>query len=333
MKPIRLLYLSQQDVVQTGLDLAQAVKVVIEVLTEHGRGRFENPPKPGVHPLSDAFIHAMPGYLPRKKAIGLKWVSGFSSNAKRRLPTITGLIVLNHPRTGFPLAIMEAAYITALRTAAVSGVAARHLARPDAQVLGIVGAGVQGRYNLLTLRQVLPALRRVQVYDINAGILRDFTKTMTKHVPLEIQPAKSAEEAIRGADVVVTATGVLGKPIFFERWIRRSGVLVLPVHSKGWETSALRRADKFVVDDWQQFSSVLGQRGGYYWPLPRLHAELGQIVVGLKPGRQSPDERIVNINFGMAIHDVAMAQRAYALARRTGLGKELTLMDRLLPLM
>ena len=138
MKKIEFLYLSQKEVIEVGLTMKDTIDIVEDVLTEHGAGQFENPPKPGIHPQKDAFIHAMPGYLPRKNAGGLKWVSGFSGNYKYGLPSIMGLIVLNDVNTGQPLAVMDGGYITNMRTAAVSAVAVKFLAKKDARVLGLV---------------------------------------------------------------------------------------------------------------------------------------------------------------------------------------------------
>ena len=120
MKQTQFLYLSQEDVVNVGLTMKEAILIVEDCLKEHGLKQYENPPKPGVHPLQDAFIHAMPGYLPRKGACGMKWVSGFPKNPAHDLPTIMGLIILNDVNTGQPVAVLDGAYITALRTAAVS---------------------------------------------------------------------------------------------------------------------------------------------------------------------------------------------------------------------
>ncbi len=333
MNRIEMLYLSQQEVIDAGLELTDAIDIVEAVLREHGEGRYENPPKPGVHPLHDAFLHAMPGYLPRMRAAGLKWVGGFSSNPARGLPTITGLIVLNDVATGLPTAVMDCAYITALRTAAVSAVAAKYLANRDARVLGIAGAGVQGRYNLLMLAQVLPDLQVARVYDPDAAALERYVESMGRRVGFRVEAGVSAEAVLRGADVAVTATGVLDEVLFVDEWVRREGVLVLPIHSRGWELKALREADKFVVDDWQQFHAVLFGPGGFYenQPAPTLHAQLGEVVCGARPGRQCPRERIVTLNFGMAIHDVAMATEVLRRARAKGMGTSLLLQDGALP--
>ena len=102
---------------------------------------------------------------------------------------------------------------------------------------------------------------------------------------------------------------------------------MLPVHTRGWEKSMLSKADKFIVDDWDQFNNALGGSDGYYAPLPDLYAELGEIVVGQKPGRENPAERIVNLNFGMAIHDVLMATQVLERAREKGIGMMLPLLE------
>lgn len=330
MPSINFLYLSMQDVIDVGLTFGEAVDIVEDVFREHGAKQYENPPKPGVHPRDDAFIHAMPGYLVQKKAVGLKWVSGFSSNPIKGLPTIMGLIILNDVETGQPIAAMDGAYITALRTAAASGVSARYLANEDCKVIGLVGAGIQGRYHLLTLNEVLSGIEHAKVFDTNNGVLERFVATMDEMLPFKLEAGRSAEDVIKGADIVVTATGKLDQPIFEEQWVKE-GALLLPVHTRGWEVKMLDRADKLVTDDWAQFCEYAGPPHGFYSSLPDPYFELGEIIVGTKPGRESRSERIINFNVGIAIHDVAMASVVLDRARQNGKGTTLTLMDRALP--
>ena len=330
MKRIELLYLSQKEVIDVGLTMKNAISIVEDVLREHGLKEFENPPKPGIHPLSDAFIHAMPGYLPRKKACGIKWVSGFAGNSKYDLPTIMGLIILNDVNTGQPLAVMDGGYITNMRTAAVSAVAAKYLANKDAKVLGIVGAGIQGRYHLMSLKEVLDGIEVARVFDIHSEVSRKLISLMSEQVPFRIEACNSIQEVMEGADVVLTATGHLDERIFKEALVKE-GMLVLPVHTRGWEKSVLSKLDKFIVDDWKQFNSFVGGADGYYAPLPDLYAELGEIVVGKKPGRESREERIIDFNVGVAIHDVSMASEVLTLAREKGLGTMLPFMEENLP--
>jgi ornithine cyclodeaminase/alanine dehydrogenase len=326
MKQVEFLYLSQKDVIDARLSMRDCISIVEDVLTEHGHKSFENPPKPGIHTLEGAFIHAMPGFLPRKNAAGMKWVSGYSENFKYGLPAIMGLIVLNDTNTGQPIALMDGGYITALRTAAASGVSAKYLAAKDSGVVGIVGTGVQGRFHLLSLKEVLPGIEEIKVIDTNPSVLEEFLSLANEHGFSNVTTCASAQEVIEGTDVIVTATGHLEERVYKEAWVKE-GALILPVHTRGWEKSMLSKAEKFIVDDWEQFNNALGGLDGYYAPLPELYAELGEIVVGRKPGRENPAERIVNLNFGMAIHDVLMATHVLERAREKGLGVTLPLLE------
>lgn len=330
MNPIEVLFLSQEEIAAAGLTMKAAIDIVEGAFADHGRGLFENPPKPGIHPRQDAFIHAMPAYLPRQSAAGVKWVSGYSGNPGRGLPNIIGLLVLNDVDTGRPLAIMEAGLITAVRTAAVSGVAARYLARPEAETLGIVGAGVQGRYHLLALTEVLPGLKRVMVYDTHRPTLRAYVDGFSGRLPVTIAAAESAQAVIRAADVVVTATGRLEETVYHEAWVQ-AGALVLPVHMFGWDPGFLTAADMLVVDDWNQFRPYIERHGRQYTPLPHPQAELGQIVIGAKPGRPAGDARILNFNLGIAIHDVAIGAYVLKRARAKNLGTCLRLLSQPTP--
>lgn len=329
MKCIELLYLSQEDVVAAGMTMPETIAVVEDVLREHGLGATENPPKPGVHP-ANSFIHAMPGYLPRKRAAGLKWVSSFSGNTGLGMPPVMGLIILNDVQTGQPLAVMDCRWITAMRTGAVSAVAARYLAAKKATVVGIIGAGIQGRYNLLALAAVQPQLELVRVFDINRRTADGLVDVLSGELKLRFEVERSAQAVIEGADIIVTATGRLDQPVFKERWIA-PGSLVLPVHHRGWENRTLHAVDKFITDDWQQLKLAHEKVGGFDGPLPDRHAELGQIIGGLKPGRENETERIIDFNYGLAIEDVAVAGEIYIRAKAKGLGRILPLMEGELP--
>lgn len=125
----QLLYLSQADVASVGLTMAEIINALEEMFHEKGEGRVEMPPKPGIHTRPDAFIHAMPAYIPALESAGMKWVSGYPENQKRGLPYITGLLILNDAETGIPLSVMDCVWITAMRTGAATAVAAKYLAR------------------------------------------------------------------------------------------------------------------------------------------------------------------------------------------------------------
>lgn len=330
MKPIKLKFLSQEDILRSGLSMQETISIVEKVFVEHGNEHYENPPKPGIHPKTDAFVHAMPAYLKRMQIAGMKWVSGFSSNAQHDLPNVMGIIILNDVETGQPLAIMEGGLITAMRTAAVSGVSAKYLAQPSASTVGIVGAGVQGRFHLAALKEVLPEIKKVKIYDIHEPTLAAYVKGFKQIMPFDIIIEKSVENTVKGSDVVVTATGNLSQTLYFERWIKQ-GALVLPVHMFGWEKTAITNMDKFIVDDWDQFSTYINLHGRQYTPLPDLDAQLGEIVANKKQGRASSSERIINFNLGIAVHDIAVANKIFLKAMDAKIGKTLELMRHLPP--
>lgn len=325
MKSVDFLFLSQEEVLQVGLTMPKIIEIVEKVFYEHGIKRVENPPKPGIHPVPSAFLHAMPAFLPELNAAGMKWVSSYPTNYQHDLPSVMGVIIVNDVQTGKPLAMMDCRWITAARTGAVSAVAAKYLARKGAETLGIVGAGIQGRFNLLAIREVLTGLKLVKYFDISEENLKTTVKKMNDSLPFRVVGSRSVQEVIESSDVIVTATGKLEKVIYFEKWVK-SGALVLPVHHRGWENQVIQKADKFITDDWAQLSNAAKVVGGFDGPLPDPYAELGEIVSGQKPGREKDEERIVDFNYGLAMEDIAIAQQVFNKATEIGLGQRLMLM-------
>jgi len=325
-----LLYLSRADVEAVGLGVAEIVALVELALGAHGRGEVAIAPTTSLMPAPDTFLRAMAAHVPAVGAVGLKWLISAAHNPARGLPLTGGLLVLADSETAMPRAIMDAAWITAMRSAAVTAVAAKYLARPEAATVAIVGAGVQGRAHLLMLPVVLPALRRARVYDLQPAATAACLAEMAPRVSYALEAAPSAEEAIRGADVVVTATAVLADPRPFveQDWLA-PGVLGAPLELDcAWQPAALFAADKFVTDSYPQLARMAEgayQARNFPQGLPPLHAELGQVVCGARPGREGPAERIVALNAGLPIHDVTVGQRVYEQARARGVGTWLAL--------
>ncbi len=188
----KLLYLSRGDVESVALDMPTILKLLEEAFKEKGHGKVEMPPKPGIHTMPDAFIHAMPAFIPSLHSAGIKWVSGYPENFKRSLPYITGLLILNNDETGIPYAVMDCTWITAYRTGAASGLSAKYLARPKSEVAGILACGVQGRTNLEALACLFP-LKRVYAYDILPEAQARFVKDAKAKYKFEVVSAKSPE--------------------------------------------------------------------------------------------------------------------------------------------
>lgn len=226
-----LLYLTQAEVVETGLTPDDVLDRVRIALTEHGRKDVEMPAKIGLHPLPDTLMHAMPAWVPQEKACGIKWVSCFPDNYKYKLPQTSGLLVLNCPETGWPVCIMDAIWITAKRTAGVTAIACEFLARADTVEIGMIGAGVQGREHVQLLPKVLPGLKKIKVTDRFPKVAEKLRADLQPMIPdVEIALCDTIEQVVRGSSVVVSATEVLteAKPQVRDEWIE-TGALVAPV--------------------------------------------------------------------------------------------------------
>lgn len=320
----RLLYLSRADVEAVGVTMPEIIDALDEAFRQHGAGKVEMPPKPGVHARPDAFIHAMPCYIPGPEAIGVKWVAGYPDNPQRGLPYISGLLVLNDADTGLPLAVMDCTWITAKRTGAATALAARHLARPDSQTVGILGCGVQGRSNLEAL-QVLFPVRRVMAYDRKLENALRFADEMRARWDVEVAVADQPRQAVSGCDLVVTAGPILRQPhaTIQAGWLEPGAFASLVDFDSYWDRPALAEVDKFCTDDLPQLEHY--QQMGYFQQIPPVHASLGELVTGRKPGRQSPAERTMAANLGLALDDMATAPIVYRRAVERQIGRWLPL--------
>lgn len=325
-----LLYLSRADVEAAAVPMAAIIERLEAAFREKGLGRVEMPPKPGIHPGppgNDNFIHAMPACIAALGAAGVKWVSGFPGNPDRGLPYISGLLILNDPETGLPTAVMDATWITAMRTGAATAVAVRRLARTGASSLGILGCGVQGRTNLEAVAAVLPGLREVRSHDISPERAGRYIEEMRPRFPgLRFEPAGTPRAAVEGSDVIVTAGPILRdpRPVLVPEWLAE-GCLGVPLdYDSYWTPEALGRADRFYTDDTRQLLHTAAG-GVYFRRIPEVYADLGEVLAGLKDGRRHDRERLVSMNLGIAMDDMATATLVLEAARRRGLGTPLPL--------
>ncbi|MDI6770057.1 MAG: ornithine cyclodeaminase family protein [Anaerolineales bacterium] len=315
----KLLYLSRADVEKTALDMPAILRLLEEAFGEKGRGKVEMPPKPGIHTMPDAFIHAMPAYIPSLKSAGIKWVSGYPENYKRGLPYITGLLILNDVETGIPLAVMDCAWITAYRTGAASGLSAKYLARPNSEVAGILACGVQGRTNLEALACFFP-LKRVYAYDILPDVQEKYIAEMKAKFDFEIIGVNEPKQAVVESDLVVTSGPILKHPTptIEKDWFKPGAFGSAVDFDSYWSGGALAQIDRISTDDHAQFQYY--KSVGYFQQTPDPYADLGEIVAGLTPGRQSDSERTLAINLGLAMDDMAVAPEIYRRAREKGIG-------------
>ena len=274
------------------------------------------------------------------KAAGLRLSGGsyfaakvngnFPLNPERfGLPTIQGVVVLCDAERGRPLAVMDSMELTALRTAAATGVAARHLARPDSKVATVCGCGVQGRVQLRALAEVLP-LEKVYAFDADASRADEFAREMSDELGLKVAPASTLREAAGESDVCVTCTPSR-RPVLMRGDVR-PGAFVAGVGAdnplKQELDPALMASGKIVADILEQCASI----GDLHHAIEAgavkrsdVYAELGEIVAGLKPGRTSAEETFIFDSTGTALQDVAAAAVVYEKAVRAGVGVSLNL--------
>lgn len=320
----KVLYLSRKDVETVGLGMSEIIAALDKMFKEKGEGRVEMPPKPGIHTRPDAFIHAMPAYIPSIGAAGMKWVSGYPENQKKGLPYITGLLILNDAETGIPIAIMDCTWITAMRTGAATAVAAKYLARKNSSTVGIIACGVQGSSNLEALA-CLFKLTKVKAYDLYPEVSERFAIEMGQKLQIEIEIVKEPRQAVVDLDMVVTSGPILKNPtpVIEAGWLAE-GSFASPVDFDSfWQRSALEQADKLVTDDISQMAYY--RRAGYFGETPEPYADLGEIAAGKKPGRESDSERTIAINLGLALDDIATAPLIYKLAKKKSVGTVLPL--------
>ena len=325
---MELVYLSKADIEGLGMSMREVIEALDGGFAAKGRGDTEMPPKPGIHTRPDCFIHAMPAYVREPEVAGLKWVSGYPPNTAKGLPYITGLLVLNDPETGVPLAVMDCAWITAMRTGASAGISARYLGRRDSGVAGFVGCGVQARTSLIALVEELPALAQVRCYDLLPAATRAFIAEMAARFPdLRFTSCRSAVDAAGLADVVVTAIPIVVDPApELDAGVLPAGALAVSLdYDSAWTSAAMHECDKFCADDVPQLLATKDQ-GVYFQGIPEsIHADLGDLSAHTRPGRESDDERIFSMNMGIAVDDMVTARVLYERALERDAGARLPL--------
>ena len=324
---MKMLYLSQDDVKNTGLTMAEIIEAVEKGFVEMGNGRVEMPPKPGIHPGQggDNFIHAMPAFIPEMDAAGVKWVSGYPVNQEKGLPYINGLLILNDPETGMPLSVMDCAWITAMRTAAASAVSAKYLARPESSTIGILACGVQGHTNLEAMNVLFP-LKKVMAFDPSAENAQALAKYGRETLGLDVEIVEDPKLAVTGCDIVVTSGPILKVPhaTIKSGWLDEGAFVSCVDFDSFFSRNALAEASKWTTDNLAQYNHYK-DNVGFFTDCPEVYAELGELVTGKKKGRENDTEKTFAANLGLAMEDMAVAPILYRKAVEKNIGTWLPL--------
>jgi ornithine cyclodeaminase/alanine dehydrogenase len=321
---MEMTYLSRADVESLALPMARVIDVATAALIEKASGLVQMPPKTDLHPRPSSFLHAMPAHLPSSGATGLKWVGGYPRNGERGLPYISGLVIMNESDTGIPIGVLDATWITAMRTGACTGVTARALARPDATTLAVLGCGVQGRTNAEALKLACPTLTQLSCYDIVREHAEAYAQEMSR-LGYATKVCASPEEAVTGADVLVTAGPIERHPTpsIAGAWLKE-GVVAIPLDFDSYlRADAFARATALYTDDCAQLEHF--RMMGYFSRVPAVKREISHLLTGEDPGRRTPADVIISINLGIGLLDVALAQELVREAKKRGVGHTLPL--------
>ncbi len=314
-----LLYLSREDVEAVGLEMPTIIDLLEKAYLEKSQDKVQAPAKPSIYPQADSFITAMPAFIPSMRSAGIKWISGFPGNPQYGLPYIAGILVLNDVETGLPYAVMDCTWITAQRTGAKTAIAAKYLARPDSETVGILACGVQGRTNLSALAGIFP-IRKVLAYDIDGHAQARFIRDMRDQFDFEIVAASDPYQAVMKSDIVVTSGPIIKKPTptIQAGWLQPGGFASAVDYDSYWSSAALAQMDILATDDLTQF--LFHRQMGYFEATPDPNLELEDLVSGARPGRQDPEQRILAMNLGLAMDDMAVAPEIYHRAQDRDLG-------------
>lgn len=307
-----MLFLSDADIAKN-LTMQETIETVEEAFKEYAKGNVVLPTRSTIMvPKYNGSISFMPSYLTGLDAQATKIISIYPDNRAKGLPTTIAWIVVNDPKTGMVKAFMDATYLTAMRTGAITGVAAKYLAPKDAKTVAIFGAGVQGRtqtWAACTVRDI----KKVYVYDLYPEARKKFAEAMSKQLGIEVIPAESGEEACKDADIVLTAT-TSPKPVIKREWLKdRVHVSAIGAFYPDWREldTATVAESKLVIDDMEGIELEAGdillpiKEGAITWD--HVHAELKQLVSGKKEGRTTEDTITVFKSVGIAIQDSSVA--------------------------
>jgi alanine dehydrogenase len=309
------------------LNMEETMETVEQAFREKGYGKTQMPPK--MYLTFDEYrgdVRVMPSYLKTMDSAGVKIVNVHPDNPiKYGLPTVMAVIVLVDPQNGVVSSIMDGAYITSMRTGAAAAVATKYLARKDSKVLGLVGAGVQARTQLMALSRVLPDLEEVSVWSLPESTIDAFIDEQEKLYSFGFSRCRSCEDCVSGSDVISTVTPATRPMVPFGSVSKGTHINAMGADAPGKEEldPKVLLSAKVVVDDMLQAV----HSGEVNVPISKgvlkecdIYGELSEIVTGTKKGRESDSEITVFDSTGLSLLDVSTAAIVYKKARRENVG-------------
>lgn len=320
MKKTETLSLSHQDILNLNITIKDCIEVIEDVLKEHGKKQVMLPPKFSIIPDEGVFFTSMPAYVPALKISGIKWVSRFPENRKLNIPKVISTLILNEMVTGKPLAVMEGSWVTAMRTGATAAITAKYFAKKDFDTISIIGAGVQSVAILMCLLEVCPQIRNVKLFRYKDTAERFMNRFSSEDLNFTCHSNMGA--FFKDTSIVIASPTYATTPFVEKEWLSE-GILALPIHHRGWEKCAFS-FDKVVTDDLNQTNHYI-EEGEFSGGMPPIYAELGEVILGIKKGRENEAEKIIAYNIGIAISDIALGKHVYEKALSKGVGVSLDL--------
>jgi alanine dehydrogenase len=318
--------------VEALLDVDALIDALAAAMADLSAGRASVPDRvAALVPEHEGFLAAMPGFVPSAKVLMSKLVSLFPHNARAGLPTHQAVIVAFDPDTGQPVALLDGTAITAIRTGACSALSARLLARPDADVLAILGTGVQARSHTRAMCRVMP-IRQIRVAGRDYAKAAALAAELSDTLQTDAQAVETYREALQGAGIACATTHA-AEPVIRRSWLT-AGVHVTSVGYGGREIDDATVADALVCVESRRAALAPFPSGSNDLLMPirdgvitadHVHAELGELVAGIKPGRNSPDQITLYKSVGVAVQDAAAAALVLMAAHKDGIGEEIAL--------
>jgi alanine dehydrogenase len=331
MQSIDITYLNGPDVARLALTDDEILAAVEAALAAQGRGESVIEPRVHLVPESSAKGHfnVLRGYVKPLGVAGVKVVSDFVDNYKLGLPSEMAVLNLFDPENGKPLAVIDATAITDMRTGALTALGGKYLARKGSRVLGHIGARGTAYWNVRLLDRLFD-FDEIRVHSRRPESRQGFGDRLARDLGKPVKVVDNWEDCVRGADIIVEASRLPEPtPILRTDWIKKSAFVVPYGTMSAVELSLTDIMDKMVVDDWGQcrkglpFGALRQHVDSGRLTEENLHAELGQIVAGAKPGREREDETILFWHRGLATSDIALGSALLAKAKQTGVGQTL----------
>jgi ornithine cyclodeaminase/alanine dehydrogenase len=313
------LYLNRKTIESIALPMAKIIDVVEDALIEKAHGRVQMPSKHWMERDADRWFGGMSSLVPKVGYTAMKWQSGSTENRNRGLPYITGMLFLNSLEDGTVAAIMDSTWITQQRTAAASAIAVKHLAKKDARSYSVLGAGVQGHSHFEAFRLVMPDLQEVVIYDVDEAAAKRFA-AFVEAEGLRSRIVKSPRAAVDASDIFVTSGPIEPDTIrtIDADWMHPGQTGIAIDYDCYFKPAALHAADHILTDDFGQIEHI--KEYGYFVGCPTPTTELGSVAAGLASGRRAAGDKIVLMNMGVAVEDVATAKEIYEIAKARNIG-------------